>query len=129
MAFQGRPARDHQRRPPRTLLCVSHTPAQLKSLLFAAGGWEYALGAHIDRILDVRLTTFEQRIRGVTNAACADLERRLATAVRSHVETLERRLAAALKGMAAQRAMSGRQDSLGTGMGSALGSDRMRSHP
>ena len=104
---------------------MSHTSAQLKYVLFAAGGWEYALGSHIDRILDVRLTTFEQRIRGVTNAACADLERRLAAAVRSHVETLECRLAAALKGMAAQRAMSGRQDSLG----SALGSDRTRSHP
>ncbi len=108
---------------------MSHTSVQLKSLLFAAGGWEFALGAHIDRILDVRLTTFEQRIRGVTNAACADLERRLAAAVRSHVETLERRLAAALKGMAAPRAMSGRQDSSGSGMGSALGSERMRSHP
>ncbi len=65
-----------------------------------AGGWEGALGAHIDAILDTRLTTFEQRVRGVTSAACADLERRLAGAVRGHVEALERRLAAALTRMA-----------------------------
>ena len=78
-------------------------------------GWEGALGAHIDSIVESRLTTFEQRLRGITNAACADLERRLANAVRTHVGALERRLAAALSGM--------RSD------GQGLGEQASRSHP
>ena len=83
----------------------------------AAGvsGWEGALGAHIDGIVESRLTTFEQRLRGITNAACADLERRLAAAVRTHVMALERRLAAALSGMASD--------------GQGLGEQASRSNP
>ena len=58
---------------------------------------------------------FEQRLRGVNNAACADLERRLAGAVRTHVEVLEQRLAAALSRIASQ--------------GQVLGEKQSRSHP
>ena len=78
-------------------------------------GWEGALSAHIDGIVESRLTTFEQRLRGITNAACADLERRLANAVRTHVGALERRLAAALSGMRSE--------------GQGFGEQSSRSHP
>ncbi|KAK9828420.1 hypothetical protein WJX81_006209 [Elliptochloris bilobata] len=61
----------------------------------AGSSWERALGTHIDAIVDSRLTTFEQRLRGVTNAACADLESRLAaSALRGVPQGLERQQAA-----------------------------------